>query len=467
MKKITLFLSVCFTLYSQTDDYLSGYVITQTGDSIAGKILYKGNNSYNDVCIFREEGKNEDKHFTPNDIKSYRYFNSKCYVPMNISIRDQNQTVFVEYLLNGIVSIYYYGYQNEYYVKSETGEILLLSDEEKIIHREDGSSFVYRPKKYVGILRHVFANDHKTLETLDNKNIALNQNNLISLGKSYHNSVCREWECVVYEKDYDLEKKLEKDVRRKNLSVGFWGGINYSFIPYKEKYINEEGRYIESVENNNSVNSYNPYLGVFINYRLFFIHPNLDFKYELDYSQQTNKRYLKYVSPSIEHYSCVYDIEIISRKKIISNTFYLKYNFIKTSDYNMYIQGGYSWMYLPYNSYQRKGNFKYGVTINISTPEIKLKGFTFNRDGSLTNFLFDNGPSFGFGYQRVYKKMKLNGEIKYKTIFGNTIENARGITQENYNQVSPVFRNGTPEKKSFFRSVRISVFSRPFQHHIV
>ena len=381
MKKITLFLFlflfVCSASYSQTDNYLQGYVITQTGDSITGKILYKGNNSYNNVCIFKEEGTNKDKHFTPNDIKLYRYFDSKCYVPLEISIRDQKQTVFVEYLLNGIVGIYYYGYLNKYYLRSETGEIIPVSGEEKKhIKRNDGN-YIFLYKKHIGLLKYVFKNDKKTLETLDKGKIGLNQRSLISLGRSYHNSVCNDWECVVYEKDYDLVKKQEKDIRLKNLTVGFWDGINYDFIPFSERYINEEERQITSIEKNNSVNSFNPCLGVFINYCLFFINSDLYFKYELDYSQQTNKRQLKYKSIREEYLDRNYDIELISRKKIIGNTFYLKYDFIKTPDYNMYIQGGYSLMYLPYNTFQRKGNYKYGYNtiIDVSTPEIKLKKF--------------------------------------------------------------------------------------------
>ena len=422
-----LFLFVSFAAYSQTDNYLPGYVIMQTGDSIAGKILYKGNDSYNNVCIFREEGSNKDKRFTTNDIQLYRYFDTKCYVPLDVPIDNKIHTVFVEYLLNGIISIYYYGYLNKYYVKSETGELLSLSSEERERH-DDKGHYVYKLEKYIGILKYVFRKDDKTLETLDKGNITLNQRDLISLGRNYHNAICTEWECVVYEKDYDSAKKQEKDIRRKNLSVGFWGGVNSSFIPFNEKFIKEPERYVASIEKNNSVNSYNPYLGVFINYRLFFIHPNLNFKYELDYSQQTNKRHIKYASGKEDYIDRRYDIEITLKKKIIDNTFYLKYNFLKMPDYNLYIQGGYSFMYLPYNIYQRQGQYEYGrtsitTTMDISTPEINLKKF------------IDNGVSLGFGYQRIYKNIRLNGEIKYKTIFGNTVENSSYITSEKYNRV--------------------------------
>jgi len=449
MKKITLLLFLCLsvlcTLYSQTDNnYIPGYVITQSGDSIAGKILYKGNSSYNDVCIFREEGTDEDKHLKPNDIKLYRYFNGKCYVPLDISINNQPHTVFVEYLLNGIVNIYYYGHLDKYYVKSEAGEILPLSDEEKTTYK-NGAYQVYRSKGYVGVLKYVFKNDNNTLKELDNGDIALNQRDLIAVGKKYHNSVCNDRECVIYEKDYDLVKKQEKEIRLQNLSVGVWGGINYGFMPFDEKFINEIDRYIVNIEKNNSVNSYNPYLGVFINYRLFFINPNLDFKYELDYSQQTNKRHLIYESSRENFYNRYDDIEIISKKKILSNTFYLKYNFVKTADHNLYFQGGYSLMYLPYNTYQRKGGYEYRTIntniIDVSTPEFKLNGIDFMKNGQIKNFVFDNGLSLGFGYQRIYKKIKINGELRYKTIFGNTIKSTTDMSSKNYIPVTFIGHN--------------------------
>ena len=92
--------------YSQSD-FRNAYVITNENDTIKGFIDYKGNNSNARKCLFRKKEDGEILEFSPEQIKSYRFLNGKYYVSKSIQNKDKIESKFLEYLIDGIVDIYY------------------------------------------------------------------------------------------------------------------------------------------------------------------------------------------------------------------------------------------------------------------------------------------------------------------------------------------------------------------------
>lgn len=411
-------------LHAQTDNFLPGYVITLSGDSLSGTILYKGNHSKNNICIFRPEGQVSEIRYSPEELKMYQYYNDKCYVPLTVSIGEKEQTVFVEYLLNGIVSIYYYGYSSQYFIKDENGMILPLTDEEIEVNVK-GHSYKARSKKYLGILKLAFKNDFTTVMELEKGKIKLEQADLISIGKQYHDAVCKEWECVVYDKDYDSVKKQERFFLFQRLALGVFSGLNYNFVPFSEGLVYENERFVVEATDVHTVQSFYPSIGLFVNYNLFFIHPKLDLRYEFSHNQQNSTTSLNYISGKTDFVNRHYDYELTMKKKYLNNTLLLKYNFKRISEYDVYVQGGYTLSYLFNHTYQRSGEYTYYgnnyVHQGINTPDINLH-----------DMKLEHRIVLGLGCSRKIKSLYLFGDVRYQTCFAKTAANEKDISATNY-----------------------------------
>jgi hypothetical protein len=90
-------------------DFRPGYIVNNNGDTLTGLIDYKGNQANARKCIFKLSNDASEEKFTPDDIKAYRFIDSKYYVSKKVMTEDSTETqLFLEYLIDGIVDIYYY-----------------------------------------------------------------------------------------------------------------------------------------------------------------------------------------------------------------------------------------------------------------------------------------------------------------------------------------------------------------------
>jgi hypothetical protein len=223
--------------------FLPGYVISNDFDTIYGFIDMKSNYHNSMFCEFRQEENSEPKTYNPGEIRGYRIENTKFYVSRKITMNGGEKTVFLEYLVNGIVDLYYLkDIATDYYFIEKDGVLNQLTNEE-IPVKVGNVSYTRESKKYVGILNILFKDSPQTLTKIPATGFGYNS--LISITKDYHNNVCKDQVCIDYTKSTKVKIWLEPYIGirlswttiygspAKSYCLRPNGGINIRFIPYR------------------------------------------------------------------------------------------------------------------------------------------------------------------------------------------------------------------------------------------
>ena len=187
--------------FSQTD-FRPGFYITWNNDTVYGLVDYRGENRNSSFCIFKENQESEPIQFEPSEIQAYRFVDSKYFVSKKINTTEGEKQVFVEFLVNGIKDLFYY--DNAYFIEGENGVLIKLKDEIKDEYIEGKGTFRHETFEYIGVLKAIFA-DCKEIQSQIDK-AKLEHKSLINLTKKYHNYVCDDEKCIIYEKQLPLLK---------------------------------------------------------------------------------------------------------------------------------------------------------------------------------------------------------------------------------------------------------------------
>jgi len=199
MKKIQIILvGLLFfsSLMAQTD-FRPGYVVKLMGDTLWGEIDYRGDKTMSEICTFRQNKTADVRTFSPDDIFGYRFVDSKYFVSRKI----HEKNVFLEYLIDGKISIYYYRegqFDDHYFIEKEKGELIELPYE-KGIKSKDGVEYQYESTTHIGILSFYMQDAPDLLSTIT-KLKQPEHKNLIKLAEKYHKEVCDGEKCIIYEK---------------------------------------------------------------------------------------------------------------------------------------------------------------------------------------------------------------------------------------------------------------------------
>lgn len=253
-------------LYANTD-FRAGYLITHKQDTVQGYIDYKGMATSSKKCVFKTSLDGEPKTYLPTDIQAYRFVDGKYYVSKNIEVDGKTQTVFLEYLINGTVDVYFYRdvTSEYYYVDKGDGALHLLKNEKKevVVNNE---RYMQNSKEYIGILRYVFNKSPKFIQKAENAQ--LNHKSLIKIANEYHQETCEGETCIVY------EKKLPKSKFLFGVTVG--GAVNYIDIA-DEVTTNDDLAYL----NNANLEQSNTYvIGLNISKSLPYLNDRLSLQYD-------------------------------------------------------------------------------------------------------------------------------------------------------------------------------------------
>jgi hypothetical protein len=263
-----IFLSI-LGLMAQSD-FRNGYIIKNDNDTVHGLINYKGNKANARKCIFKQNIDSENQLFSPNEIKGYRFTDGKNYVSKALGKENILEQIFLEYLINGIIDIYYYRDElGEHYLVDKGNSTMyeLKNDEkEELINNV---RYIKESKEYIGILKAIF----KDSPTLSKKaeTIKLNHKTLIDIAHDYHNEVCNDQECIIYEKELPKVKS----------TYGFIVGLNGMSIS-ETGYITDDLYFIK-----NSKFGFNifPSIGLYYKINMPFENERLYFQYEGTYSR--------------------------------------------------------------------------------------------------------------------------------------------------------------------------------------
>jgi hypothetical protein len=241
---LSLFLMI--NVYSQYD-FQEGYIITNNKDTIKGLIDKNSNNFEN--CRFKENDQSPVQNFLPYEIFAFRITNGGYFISKNIlikksyviykeSVRVNNSTgkteysfkaedtttvrknVFLEYLLFGIIKIYYYHEKvNNYYFMEKDAMVDITPN----IYRQVLGRYSYdeESNNSKGKLIAMMGDCPQIIGNLNNSSISAE--NLVKIGKKYHNLMCKDYSCV----DYHRQKRPTK------VFPCFSAGIGYSRIIFK------------------------------------------------------------------------------------------------------------------------------------------------------------------------------------------------------------------------------------------
>lgn len=187
-----------FTGYSQ-NDWRQGFIIENTGDTIYGLIDYRSQKSNSQYCYFKKDKQDVDNRYEPTEIKAYRFTDGKYYVSKPIMVDGTERTAFLEFLINGVVKIYYYKDKDDLYFLEKDGQIYELKNTRSQVSNE-GNDYLIDQKEYIGIMRYLFQ-DAKMTETINRTE--LESKSLVKTAKKYHNEVSKDEEYIIYDEKKD------------------------------------------------------------------------------------------------------------------------------------------------------------------------------------------------------------------------------------------------------------------------
>jgi len=202
---IIFFLGSIIFCHGQSN-YKQGYIITNEMDTIYGWIDYRTDAMNALECNFKTDEKSQKQTYLPGTIFGYRLANEgKFYISKNITINNVSQMVFVEFLVQGIVNLYYYMSSKDplslfgYYIyEDETGKMTVITKKpDQDVHIDDLTIYKKVDNSYKGIMRYLFQNSDAAMKDIDR--LQFTQQSMIDITKDYHRQMCTTGEdCIVF-----------------------------------------------------------------------------------------------------------------------------------------------------------------------------------------------------------------------------------------------------------------------------
>jgi hypothetical protein len=219
MKRNLVVLLFIFTsnlvLLSQSD-FKSGYIITNEGEKIEGWINSRNNYLNGKLCIFKKDSLAESIEYYPNQISAYRFNNSKYYVSKVVKLDNKRDSVFLECLISGKAILWRYTDQSKIHLFVEKGNSINEIENNDIdyyIDLENGNpnyvrfnpdsleknvQRVLKSNQYKGALKATFVDCPEIFPFIDR--LQFDTKPLIDIFKTYHEKVCKDEQCIIYEK---------------------------------------------------------------------------------------------------------------------------------------------------------------------------------------------------------------------------------------------------------------------------
>ena len=198
---IVCFLFCSFSAIAQQSNYLKGYIITNSNDTIYGEISLRTDKINGSECRFRTSAEESPKVYYPGSILAYRYTPGKFYVSRTVEIGNAPETVFLEYLIEGGLNLFYYRSSlYTYYFLEGADKKLVAMDNKRVERWLDSPTGM---KKYEGInqnykgLTATMMRDW-TLAQERVVNLKLDHKDMVKIVVDYNDAVCTEDSCVVY-----------------------------------------------------------------------------------------------------------------------------------------------------------------------------------------------------------------------------------------------------------------------------
>jgi hypothetical protein len=390
---ITLFCTVSLKAQS---DFRPGYVINYQNDTTYGLISYKGNKANAKYCFFKLNPDTEVVKFSPSDIRNYRFTDGKYYVSKNVNTGEKEELIFLEYLINGVIDIYYYRDLDEehYFADRGDGALIPLKHEIKEVWRpyinnpDEEILYAIDSKEYIETLQNIFIQSPSTVAKVENIN--LNHKSLIRITRDYHAVVCPDSVCIVY------EKKMPKS----RVIFGAMIGVNFDYLHPGNEYAPD----MYYLQNSNFGVSIAPAAGLFLKFSLPDLNERLFFQFELTCSKRYFSSVSSYIDPVPE---LKYVNDITLSQFYLNPSVWIRYEFTEMKVTPSF-QFGCFMNYYFINDYTRQADVYYSWGGTYSTKY--YDSYPFSK--------FEVGPGVGIGIStKINHKRELNFDLKYQLGF--------------------------------------------------
>jgi hypothetical protein len=309
--KLILFLTFFSIECHSQSDYRNGYIIDISNDTIFGLIDYRGSILNSKECSFKIDINSQPIIYKPFEIIGYRFIDSKYYISYKITFGDSIKEVFLEYLLKGIVNVYYYHDLNEdrFFMDKNNGEFSELKNTNRIM-TINNTQYIQDRNEYRGILTYFFYNSPKILKQIEK--LPFDRKSFIDISKTYHNEVCTSEKCTIYEKKISLIT---------NVSFGPLISLNYFTNFLNKSSLSNDYYYLKLSDFRNVLS---PSFGIFLKFCIPYLSERLSLKCEEIYSRYSLKSNNYY----IDHYFKMnYVIDESLTQDLLKSSLILRYEF--------------------------------------------------------------------------------------------------------------------------------------------
>ena len=200
-------------LINAQTDFRPGYVVKVNGDTLIGEIDYRGDILMGEVCRFKPNNTVRAVIYSPDDINEFKFNESKYYISKEV----KGQKVFLEFLIKGRVNIYSLKDQrgNHFFIEKTGLGLSELPYEEGITYKEN-VPIEYKSTTHIGLLN-IYMQDAPEFQSRIAKMNKPKQRWLIELAEDYHKRVCKDEDCIIFEKKLPFLK----------VNLEFVAGVNY------------------------------------------------------------------------------------------------------------------------------------------------------------------------------------------------------------------------------------------------
>lgn len=214
------------------NNLIKGYILLSKTDTLYGELnggTYYQNSLY---CDFKSINSDSIQRYLPSEIDGYRFLDGKFYITRDVFLNGKDSTFFMEFIIDGELDIYFIqdNHKTNHYFASKDGLPLKeLQYSNKMLYI-DGKYYEKETQKYIGVLN-TLTKDCPELEEDIIRLKKPNHKKIIRFSEKYHNIVCTENECIIFEKKVPKQIHLELASGYKHM-VGWTEEYENSGSPY-------------------------------------------------------------------------------------------------------------------------------------------------------------------------------------------------------------------------------------------
>lgn len=221
---LLLFLLLTFSAQAQNNPK-PGYIITSQGDSIFGTVDYRTPKYNTQECAFMADDATAYTTYRPADIRGYGLTGQgNRLIARSVTVGGQTKTLFVEYIVDGVMSLYHFvdGNDERYLFENEEGQSYYYNPDDFSKSSETSN---YARREELKQLTTLFQKSHQAVAAI--KPSPDDWTELITWVKLYNDDVCGEDTCTIYLFD---QKKNRLKIRYHAIVGAVWEEQTYSYM---------------------------------------------------------------------------------------------------------------------------------------------------------------------------------------------------------------------------------------------